>query len=478
MFGVRSGFFAVGVVVFLIAGCNGSAHQEPLVVDAASMLLELDKKFGDLERPGVLFNHGAHVKASQKEGCQACHPMDWEQRLVENKDELTDLYHADCADCHQQLIKAGKKSGPTEEACGECHLERPRPIIEFSEIRYDYSLHYQHVKAMNNKCDACHHADMENSKSACRACHGAVDQDKKLALKKASHQSCVGCHYKRLEQKQSTGPITCLGCHSKAEQQKIKKLASVPRLHSGQPSYRTLESSGNEYYKVNFNHVVHEGVTSSCSACHHQTLEACSKCHKSQPTEKDSRITLEEAYHQATSDLSCVGCHAKKTNEAACAGCHVFIQEVPGKQSCGVCHEQLEPDRTDLSLASLEANQDYFPATLVIKGLANEFMPSIFPHRKIVASIEKQVAKNKLAKRFHGDITTLCAGCHHRGSPGLRPAACGSCHNDQQHATKDKPNLYTAYHRQCIGCHQQMDVKIQGCTDCHLPASKKEEVSK
>ena len=50
---------------------------------------------------------------------------------------------------------------------------------------------------------------------------------------------------------------------------------------------------------------------------------------------------------------------------------------------------------------------------------------------------------------------------------GERPPRCAACHGEAAAATMDKPGLKVAYHRQCIGCHIEMNIQKQGCTDCH-----------
>jgi hypothetical protein len=66
----------------------------------------------------------------------------------------------------------------------------------------------------------------------------------------------------------------------------------------------------------------------------------------------------------------------------------------------------------------------------------------------------------------------LCAGCHHHSPPDERVPACRSCHTDTARAGRDLPDLGTAYHRQCIGCHRAIGHAAQGCTDCHQEVRK------
>ena len=53
---------------------------------------------------------------------------------------------------------------------------------------------------------------------------------------------------------------------------------------------------------------------------------------------------------------------------------------------------------------------------------------------------------------------------------GERPPTCRSCHSREADPVDDKPGLKAAYHRQCMGCHEQMDLKV-GCEDCHKEVS-------
>jgi hypothetical protein len=96
---------------------------------------------------------------------------------------------------------------------------------------------------------------------------------------------------------------------------------------------------------------------------------------------------------------------------------------------------------------------------------------------------------------MHMDVAT-CATCHHHSpyAPPINPD-CLPCHNDSLHvdtfickdchainpgiASKIPPaemkkiyHLYTAglkraFHQQCMGCHEEMDVPNE-CNDCHL----------
>jgi hypothetical protein len=186
-------------------------------------------------------------------------------------------------------------------------------------------------------------------------------------------------------------------------------------------------------------------------------------------------VTFEAAYHRASSERSCVGCHAKRTEAKGCAGCHGFpLGGTPSSSSCTVCHAKEAPASAPAS-QPLPAVSESFPETVTISTLAKRYGPSLLPHRKIVARLATLAEGSALARRFHGQAETLCRGCHHRSPAGARPPTCQSCHPREPgrsgEPTTDKPGLTAAYHRQCIGCHEAMGIGKTGCTDCHKPAA-------
>ena len=73
---------------------------------------------------------------------------------------------------------------------------------------------------------------------------------------------------------------------------------------------------------------------------------------------------------------------------------------------------------------------------------------------------------------YHAEIAGHCSSCHHHSEEGSTPA-CGECHEpitvyQYQGAQRETSiGLKGAYHRQCLGCHQEMESGPVGCTDCH-----------
>jgi Class III cytochrome C family len=121
------------VFLILFVGVYGSGAQE------ATMVLRNKEVFQKLQRPPVTFSHDKHsqlypdciqchhdyeYKDGKKENlwggegqpCSECHKLD----KVDKKLPLRTAFHENCMNCHRQLEKEGKKSGPA--TCGECHV--------------------------------------------------------------------------------------------------------------------------------------------------------------------------------------------------------------------------------------------------------------------------------------------------------------------------------------------------------------------
>ncbi len=490
------------VLLVLWSGCYGPPPPEPATQSAAVIELRLA---GDLRRAPVRFDHAQHLKvvvdSGEKDACKSCHPIDEQGTVVPlfhreadiaDHTAATEHYHQKCMACHREHDRDGKKTGPL--LCGECHVGQEEAPSAWQQMTFDYSLHHRHERNYVDDCGACHHvydeatktlAHKKGAESACRDCHGKEDDGKNFSLANASHRACISCHRARGEKKQETGPIECAGCHDAGKQQAIEKLKQVPRLERQQPTLTWIHAPEASSKVVLFNHELHEPLTKNCSTCHHQTLKACSECHKVEAVAEGGGVSLEQAYHRASSEHSCVGCHSQESAKKACRGCHQVLTPPPGEAACLVCHagpqpgaEKLalpEPVASQTMLADLPADSHDFPAQVEIGTLAKKYQAAKFPHRKIVAALHQNVVDSRLATAMHSKTETLCAGCHHHSPVGERPAACGACHDAKGTADKDQPDLFTAYHRQCVGCHQQMGLKQQGCTDCHAEAAQEVE---
>jgi len=456
-------------------------------------IVEMTFPGGDLERPAIEFNHAAHVKALEVDGCNTCHTVEgagFDPALkavagIEGTSALTDAYHDNCTGCHQRRSGEGLASGPV--TCGECHVRHTPAVSAREPMAFDLSLHGRHAEAYPDDCAKCHHiwdeatqqlVHRENTEESCAACHSEPSRDGQPALRSAVHRKCVGCHLDRSERVEDTGPVSCKGCHDATVVAAIEKLDKVPRLKRGQPNSLWVKGPGATRALAGFNHEKHEQQAANCSTCHHNRMKACADCHTLRPSADGGGVILERAHHDKSSAKSCVGCHRVSATEGDCAGCHRDTTVAAGSQTgCVICHNGPRPqaeappapaDGTPVveELAGLPIASDDLPEEVTIDLLTDEYEASKFPHLKIIRRFDEGIRASSLARQFHGSTEAMCAGCHHHSPAGERPPKCSACHGGDAAATVDKPSLKVAYHRQCVTCHQRLKIKA-GCTDCH-----------
>ncbi len=376
-------------------------------------------------------------------------------------------------------------------------------------------------QATDKKCEVCHHTydaaaqkliykkDTENS---CGACHKAKDDKNARSLEHVAHAACLGCHMKLSEkikkqalrsgratlfaaEKKQFGPVECAGCHAVHKELTPEEIMKIPRLVRGQkdvmdlalkyvpdvsvPGVRPValtNPSGVRMKVVPFNHKAHEHQAQFCSTCHHHSLEKCENCHTAAgAATKGGNISYEQAFHRATAQQSCVGCHDSAKEDKKCAGCHQWKQVATPKTSCPVCHTGTTGGKVvELPPIPLYRDAQKVPETLLIKGLEKEFKPAGMPHMKIVNKLVAISNGSSLARRFHATKDhALCSGCHHRSDlqqAAVQAPKCSTCHSRSFDATAlGKPLVLAAYHRQCMGCHQAMHQKPTSleCVKCH-----------
>jgi hypothetical protein len=360
----------------------------------------------------------------------------------------------------------------------------------------------------------CHHIVDEKSnevyykkgeESACIYCHTHEGEKSVSSIQKASHKLCVSCHNSLKFDKKESGPVNCRGCHDETEQKKINILTQIPRLKRNQPDNVLITGYDNNIKlsenlikssmePVAFNHKAHEISVASCKICHHKALTDCKSCHTVFGDKKGDFISLESAMHNMTSQNSCFSCHNLEKKKSECAGCHSSIPEENfPKKSCVKCHafdkslvsvdsfidkksmEKLAYKTIKLRSETYEDVFEKIPEKVIIDTLSDEYEPVNFPHFKIFNKIKSNIEKNTLARSFHKTDKTLCVGCHHYSPPSLTPVKCQSCHSKTGKSNNDRPDLKTAYHRQCISCHDKMKIKTPAgtdCVSCHLKQKK------
>ncbi len=121
-----------------------------------------------------------------------------------------------------------------------------------------------------------------------------------------------------------------------------------------------------------------------------------------------------------------------------------------------------QPEESRLSFSAEDV-----PETVTIGTLSEKYEPAVFPHRQVVDKLLEHIADSKIATHFHGDEDVVCQGCHHHSPAGQKPPLCENCHDAPFNETEPfKPGLFGAYHRQCLGCHESMQIEKPAITDC------------
>ncbi len=525
---VRAGI-SVAVVFFLICavGVLGSEALLNPSDQLASSLVRSDvitidtlSVFGKLERPPVVFLHDKHTDALEEKNkdCAICH-LSEDERLSPKLKRLEDtgrkavmnIYHNNCITCHAEILAAGEKAGPI--LCAECHREKPLIMSSRSPMGFDKSLHYRHFTAHEDKCERCHHEyDQENKQliyskdkeGTCRYCHKekteVLESEKRISMRLASHLACIDCHRKALAKEMSAGPVRCSGCHDLEQQKKIEKVETVPRMKRNQPDVVLIKTGDKEglktrMYRVPFGHKAHEVYNDTCRVCHHTDLKSCADCHTLSGSEEGEFIRLEQAMHQQGATQSCHGCHEQRQREQDCAGCHAVLDKGRKQESsaCLKCHMAPPPESTgvlsqagemqlarmipEIWRATFGISHDVnIPEKVVIKELTDRFEPVEFDHGKVYQYMVKKIEDDKLAGYFHQSEATICQGCHHNSPVSGKPPRCGSCHGmpfNEKHLYA--PGLKGAYHRKCMGCHDEMGIEKPAhveCAGCHIEKTK------
>jgi predicted CXXCH cytochrome family protein len=469
------------------------------------IVIDTMRQFGNLDRPPVYYPHDAHTITLELVGdsCDRCHmtTKEGEMSLLFNRlaneshDQVMEAYHSDCIDCHVETIDDGREAGPV--TCGECHDDSPDYVSTRVSMGMDKSLHYLHVAATNDECGQCHHqydsvqqqlVYVKGEERSCRDCHRETAQEGVISYATASHKQCLSCH-----REMGKGRVQCMGCHSSAQQATIKTFENPPRLMRGQPDFILLAANAQERDQsklrtVPFSHIGHERFTDNCRVCHHESLQACSDCHLLEGNMQADGVTLQQAMHDLQADHSCVGCHNQQKETGECQSCHMLMEKGRLEEStCETCHAGPLPENLE-QVAGRYNSLDQFrmserqrrlsfaeadiPDTVYISSLKGKYQPAWMPHQEIVDTLLMVIENNKVATYFHGSQDVMCQGCHHHSPVGQRPPLCESCHGEPfDRHNLHRPGLYGAFHRQCIGCHSEMDIgEATECTRCHALA--------
>jgi len=501
--------FAATSIVFLEARGLDAQANAGAAVRVDGVYIDTLASYGKLELPVVTFYHDQHTDALAKQGkdCASCHKKDADGKLstkfmrLEDGDaaELKLIYHNQCIGCHQEMSRAGQKTGPLDGQCRSCHVDRSAETA-WQPVAMDLSLHARHVTATggDEKCGTCHHrydeaqkktVEVKGKEESCRNCHLEAPLRDETGLlvssyAQSAHSACVSCHQDIAAQKKDSGPISCAGCHSAEAQAKYKVLSDIPRLKRGQPDAALLVTMDGEKPKVSmgpvaFNHEKHETAVGDCRSCH-----------VGEGTMDGKFFELAGDMHLRSNMQGCIGCHdAKQQEKPVCAGCHDLMpaNKAPSQTSCVKCHDDSLKDlyadgaipaketaaaraaeaiaARDLTVATIADEE--IPEIVIIGSLSDTYEPSKLPHRKIVKRLIKDMQGDTMAGHFHGQDVLMCQGCHHNSPASKTPPKCASCHAAPfDPATPGRPGLMAAYHGQCMGCHTSMQLEKPSNTGC------------
>jgi len=228
----------------------------------------------------------------------------------------------------------------------------------------------------------------------------------------------------------------------------------VPARSDALPVRILLENKGG---KVIFDHKVHaEMPDRACADCHHTSGQdpappACSGCHV--PKFDHSFVTL----HQDTFDpRHCAACHHAEATidnfdhdgHAAdyaagnCQACHHDAGIEPTPQACANCHGRQDgiPARKDAAHARCaDCHDDLLDAGVSGCSTCHVRKPAASPR----------------------------TGNEHGEAMPLRP--CSDCHAEP--TDQLIPTTATAFHTQCMGCHEEKTSGPYGddaCFRCHM----------
>ncbi len=122
---------------------------------------------------------------------------------------------------------------------------------------------------------------------------------------------------------------------------------------------------------------------------------------------------------------------------------------------------------------------DTGPETVELNSLADYYRPVEFNHSMHVDMVEGKCATCHHHTTGAQPLTPRCRECH-KGGEKSAVVACRDCHPVLRFSAEylaelnanpqlyhlDKPGLKGAYHRNCLGCHQE-NGGPSGCQDCH-----------
>jgi hypothetical protein len=294
-----------------------------------------------------------------------------------------------------------------------------RPPVEFD--------HKAHTDALEVEgCETCHRID-EKGVLIPRLASG-LEIDNRDDLIDAFHDSCMGCHRERSDEKLAAGPLTCGECHV--------------RRSPGQSTRAAMAFD----YSLHGRHA--KAFEDKCENCHHvydelaEELryekgkeEGCRSCHGE--VDEGRKLSLANASHRA-----CVSCHLRR----------IRLELESGPTLCVGCHELEQRD----AIERLEE------VPRLVRGQ---------PDTVWIHSADAKSATVAFDHLGHEPVADSCSTCHHQT---LKP--CDQCHSLQGSPEGSGVTMAQAYHlstseHSCVGCHAEQTAGKE-CAGCHHSMSQ------
>ncbi|MEI6970950.1 MAG: cytochrome c3 family protein [bacterium] len=376
-------------------------------------------------------------------------------------------------------VPAGKAAaaGPTNAIRIPLTIPKAFGKLERAPVIFQHDRHTSALKAEG--CAACHPAKTSRFDSSFPR---ERNEKSRGTLVESYHAACIGCHSRRDDAGQPSGPDTCGECHEKTiDGQRSDYLPPVPaddgilpdahhrnckacHLKPGKTAgdahqldwksfaVRARKQAGQDMPEVVFDYFAHDkhvrAAKKKCGLCHYLSpeLKASLDAAGKQPSSQD--WLREEEPGQSWKE--------RESAHARCIGCH--LEDLSGKRAtgpveCTGCHIDRRAATNAVSDRQPVATPDYGGKERILINTAGATQPAVpFDHKS--------------------HSTQSCSECHHGA-----PEACVKCHTIEGSEAGGHITLADVYHGQdstssCVGCHLG---NISGkratgpveCTGCH-----------
>ena len=137
---------------------------------------------------------------------------------------------------------------------------------------------------------------------------------------------------------------------------------------------------------------------------------------------------------------------------------------------CSDCHACKKPTTTKPCLRMC-------PRHWKGKDVGHKLTPERVPDIIILDELENLYDPARFTHKLHADMADMsegCVVCHHYTPTDVSHPPCKECHSPNLiHENIEQPGLKGAYHRQCMGCHQEWSDDT-ACEICHASKASKQ----